>query len=148
MLHKRFNFLKEIKRDFRKLYLSRTFLFRPEDLLTYRNSIIVFSDGEINEGTKEPNKLIHEVREKIRRNAFDLDDSQNQWVSISTIATGNDVSEAMYLLSKCCSSDAFYHLDVQKSEENDPDLFLPVMLRKTAVGMCPLSWKLLMALLF
>ncbi|XP_019929431.3 uncharacterized protein [Magallana gigas] len=106
----------------------------PEDLLTYRNSIIVFSDGEINEGTKEPNKLIHEVREKIRRNAFDLDDSQNQWVSISTIATGNDVSEAMYLLSKCCSSDAFYHLDVQKSEENDPDLFLPVMLRKTAVA--------------
>lgn len=62
-----------------------------------------------------------------------MDDSQNQWVSISTIATGNDVSEAMYLLSKCCSSDAFYHLDVQKSEENDPDLFLPVMLRKTAV---------------
>lgn len=106
----------------------------PDDLLTYRNSIIVFSDGEINEGTKEPNKLIHEVRDKIRRNAFDLDDSQNQWVSISTIATGNDVSEAMYLLSKCCSSDAFYHLDVQKSEENDPDLFLPVMLRKTAVA--------------
>lgn len=63
-----------------------------------------------------------------------MDDSQNQWVSISTIATGNDVSEAMYLLSKCCSSDAFYHLDVQKSEENDPDLFLPVMLRKTAVA--------------
>lgn len=105
----------------------------PEDLLTYRNSIIVFSDGEINEGTKEPNKLIHEIREKIRRNAYDLDDSQNQWVSISTIATGNDVSEAMYLISKCCSSDAFYHLDVQKSDENDPDLFLPVMLRKTAV---------------
>jgi hypothetical protein len=99
----------------------------------YRNSIIVFSDGEINEGTKEPNKLVHEVREKIRRNAFDLDDSQNQWVSISTIATGNDISEAMYLLSKCCSSDAFYHLDVQKSEVDDPDLFLPVMLRKTAV---------------
>ncbi|XP_062589573.1 uncharacterized protein LOC134251202 isoform X2 [Saccostrea cucullata] len=105
----------------------------PEDLLMYRNSIIVFSDGEINEGTKEPNKLVHEVREKIRKNAFDLDDSQNQWVSISTIATGNDISEAMYLLSKCCSSDAFYHLDVQKSEMDDPDLFLPVMLRKTAV---------------
>ncbi|XP_056012926.1 uncharacterized protein LOC125678503 isoform X5 [Ostrea edulis] len=105
----------------------------PEDLLMYRNSIIVFSDGEINEGTKEPNKLVHEVREKIRRNAFDLDDSQNQWVSISTIATGNDISEAMYSLSKFCSSDAFYHLDVQKSEMDDPDLFLPVMLRKTAV---------------
>ena len=100
----------------------------------YRNSIIVFSDGEINDGTKEPNKLVHEVREKIRKNAFNLDDSQNQWVSISTIATGNDISEAMYLLSKCCSSDAFYHLDVHKSEVDDPDLFLPVMLRKTAVA--------------
>lgn len=40
----------------------------------YRNFIIVFFDGEINEGIKELNKFIYEVREKIWWNVFDLDD--------------------------------------------------------------------------
>lgn len=74
MLYKRFNFFKEIKRDFCKLYLSWIFFFRFEDFLMYRNFIIVFFDGEINEGIKELNKFIYEVREKIWWNVFDLDD--------------------------------------------------------------------------
>ncbi|XP_069115584.1 uncharacterized protein [Argopecten irradians] len=105
-----------------------------EDLLGYRNSIIVFSDGEINLGTQEPSRLVHEVREKIRAMSFGLDNTQNQWVSISTVVTGSSPSEIMYSLSKFCSSDAFYHLDIEKSSKTDVDLFLPVMMRKTAIA--------------
>ncbi|KAK3107676.1 hypothetical protein FSP39_019673 [Pinctada imbricata] len=104
-----------------------------EDLLNYRNAIIILSDGEINEGTTHPGKLVHEVREKIRNTSYGLDDSQNQWVTISVIVTGNEVSEAMYMLSKFCSSEAFYHLDIEKSD-SESDLFLPVLLRKSAVA--------------
>ncbi|XP_060067697.1 uncharacterized protein LOC132547906 [Ylistrum balloti] len=104
------------------------------DLLSYRNSIIVFSDGEINMGTQEPQRLVHEVREKIRSMSFGLDNTQNQWVSISTVVTGSSPSEIMYSLSKFCSSDAFYHLDTDKSSKSDVDLFLPIMMRKTAIA--------------
>lgn len=106
-----------------------------KDLLSYRNSIIVFSDGEINLGTQEPRKLVHEVREKIRAMSYGLDDSQNQWVSISTVVTGSSPSEIMFAISKFCSSDAFYHLDTDKeSSRADVDFFLPVMMRKTAIA--------------
>lgn len=62
-----------------------------------------------------------------------LDDTQNQWVSISTIVTGAEPSEQMFSLSRFCSSDAFYHLDMQ-NKEMESDLFLPVMLRKLAIA--------------
>lgn len=78
-----------------------------QNLLEYRNIIIVCSDGEINAGKQEPGKVVHDVREKIRNMSFGLDDSQNQWVTISVIATRNDVTETMYLLSKICSSLSF-----------------------------------------
>ncbi|KAJ8316176.1 hypothetical protein KUTeg_006190 [Tegillarca granosa] len=106
--------------------------FSAKDLLEYRNAIIVFSDGEINAGIQEPGKLVHYVREKIRNMSFGLDDSQNQWVTISVIATGNDVSETVYLLSKICSSEAFYHLDMESNNVNF-DMYLPILMRKTAV---------------
>ena len=114
-------------------FCSFTLYFSADDLLNYRNAIIVFSDGEINEGTLKPGTLVHEVREKIRHLSYGLDDAHNQWVTISVIVTGNEVSEAMYMLSKFCSSEAFYHIDVQKANA-EVELFLPVLLRKSAVA--------------
>ncbi|XP_021370361.1 uncharacterized protein LOC110461270 isoform X2 [Mizuhopecten yessoensis] len=106
-----------------------------DDLLGYRNSIIVFSDGEINLGTQEPQRLVHEVREKIRAMSFGLDYTQNQWVSISTVVTGSNSTEIMHSLSKFCSSDAFYQLDTEKAtSQAEVDFFLPVMMRKTAIA--------------
>lgn len=105
------------------------------DLLHYRNAIIVFSDGEVNAGTQEPSKLVHEVREKIRQLSFGLDESLNQWASISTVVLGKSASEIMYCLSKFCSSDAFYTIDMDVDNSNtETDLFLPVLMRKAAVA--------------
>jgi hypothetical protein len=104
-------------------------------LLKYKNAIIIFSDGEINAGTQEPSKLVHEVREKVRQLSHGLDESLNQWVSISTVVLGKCASEAMYCLSKFCSSDAFYSLDMDVDKDNtEVDIFLPVLLRKAAVA--------------
>ena len=47
--------------------------------------------------------------------------------------TGNNISEQAYLLSKVCSSDAYYHID-KDTEDPEADLFIPVLLRKTAVA--------------
>jgi hypothetical protein len=111
------------------------FIYRGRDLLKYKNAIIIFSDGEINAGTQEPSKLVHEVREKVRQLSHGLDESLNQWVSISTVVLGKCASEAMYCLSKFCSSDAFYSLDMDVDKENtEVDIFLPVLLRKAAVA--------------
>ncbi|VDI83049.1 uncharacterized protein LOC143080004 isoform X1 [Mytilus galloprovincialis] len=105
------------------------------DLLHYRNAIIVFSDGEVNAGTQEPSKLVHEVREKIRQLSFGLDESLNQWASISTVVLGKSASEIMFCLSKFCSSDAFYTIDMDVDNSNtETDLFLPVLMRKAAVA--------------
>jgi hypothetical protein len=57
------------------------FIYRGRDLLKYKNAIIIFSDGEINAGTQEPSKLVHEVRENVRQLSHGLDESLNQWVS-------------------------------------------------------------------
>ncbi|KAL3884688.1 hypothetical protein ACJMK2_024803 [Sinanodonta woodiana] len=104
----------------------------PDELLKRKNSILIFSDGEVNAGTTDPDALVHEVRQNIRRMAPSLDDSTNQWVTISVVTTGSAVSEAAYLLSKTCSSEAYYYID---KAVNDPtaELFLPVLLRKSAV---------------
>lgn len=101
--------------------------------LSRKNSIIVFSDGEINSGTVEPRALVHEVRQNIRQMVPNLDDSQNQWVTISVVTTGNAVSEQAYMLSKYCSSDAFYYID-SDAEDPEAELFIPVLLRKVAVA--------------
>ncbi|KAK3583050.1 hypothetical protein CHS0354_003993 [Potamilus streckersoni] len=105
----------------------------PGELLNRKNSILIFSDGEVNAGTTDPDALVHEVRQNIRQMAPSLDDSTNQWVTISVVTTGSAVSEAAYLLSKTCSSEAYYYMD---KAVNDPtaELFLPVLLRKSAVA--------------
>lgn len=104
-------------------------------MLKYKNAIIIFSDGEINAGTQEPSKLVHEVREKVRQLSHGLDESLSQWASISTVVLGKCASEAMYCLSKFCSSDAFYSLDMDVDKANtEIDIFLPVLLRKAAVA--------------
>ena len=64
------------------------FGFSQAGYLSRKNSIIVFSDGEINSGTVASQSLVHEVRQNIRQMVPNLDDSQNQWVSISIITTG------------------------------------------------------------
>ena len=46
---------------------------------------------------------------------------------------GNEVSEQAYMLSKHCSSDAYYYID-SDAEDPEADLFIPVLLRKTAVA--------------
>lgn len=105
------------------------------DLLSYKNAIIVLSDGEINAGTQEPSQLVHEVRERIRQHAHGLEESLNQWVSISTVVLGKTASESMFCLSKFCSSDAFYTIDFDVDKPNtEVDLFLPVLMRKAAVA--------------
>lgn len=117
-------------------FCSGHFLFycRGDDLFNYRNTIIVFSDGEVNAGTQSPNELVHEVREKIRKLSKGLDESLNQWVSISTVVLGKTASEVMYCLSKFCSSDAFYTIDMDVDKNNaEIDLFLPVLMRKSAL---------------
>ena len=43
------------------------------------------------------------------------------------------MSEQAYMLSKHCSSDAFYYID-SDAEDPEADLFIPVLLRKTAVA--------------
>ncbi|XP_045207654.2 uncharacterized protein LOC123559696 [Mercenaria mercenaria] len=103
------------------------------DYLERKNSILVFSDGEINAGTTDTNSLLHEVRQSIRQMVPKLDDSQNQWVTISVVTTGSNISEQAYMLSKTCSSDAYYYI---KKDAVDPEaeLFLPVLLRKSAVA--------------
>lgn len=103
------------------------------EYLSRKNSILVFSDGEVNSGTIPSQHLVHEVRQNIRQMVPSIDDSQNQWVTISVITTGNSVSEQAYLLSKVCSSDAYYHID-KDTEDPEADLFIPVLLRKTAVA--------------
>lgn len=107
---------------------------RGNDLYDYRNTIIVFSDGEVNAGTQSPNELVREVRDKIRKLSKGLDESVNQWVSISTVMLGKTASECMYCLSKFCSSDAFYAIDMDVDKNNSEiDLFLPVLMRKSAI---------------
>ena len=46
---------------------------------------------------------------------------------------GNAVSEQAYMLSKHCSSDAFYYID-SDIEDPEAELFIPVLLRKSAVA--------------
>ena len=57
--------------------------------LESKNSILVFTDGEINAGTTEPERLVHEVRQNIRQMVPSLSASNNQWVTISVVTTGN-----------------------------------------------------------
>lgn len=103
------------------------------DYLAKKNSILVFTDGDINAGTIETNALLHEVRQNIRQMLPKLDEAQNQWVTISVVTTGSGVSEQAYMLSKTCSSEAYYYID-KDSEDPEAELFLPVLLRKTAVA--------------
>lgn len=49
------------------------------------------------------------------------------------LVTGSCVSEQAYMLSKTCSSEAYYYIN-KDSEDPEADLFLPVLLRKTAVA--------------
>ncbi|XP_052805429.1 uncharacterized protein LOC128234875 isoform X2 [Mya arenaria] len=101
--------------------------------LESKNSILIFSDGEINAGTTEAMQLVHETRQSIRQMVPSLDDSQNQWVTISVVTTGSGISEAAYMLSKTCSSEAYYYIN-KDTEDTATALFLPVLLRKTAVA--------------
>lgn len=103
------------------------------DYLEKKNTILIFTDGDINAGTTETNALLHEVRQNIRQMVPKLDDSQNQWVTISVVTTGSKISDQAYMLSKTCSSDAYYYIN-KDSEDPEADLFLPVLLRKTAVA--------------
>lgn len=43
------------------------------------------------------------------------------------------MSEPAYLLSKHCSSDAYYYIE-SDAEDPEAELFIPVLLRKTAVA--------------
>lgn len=103
------------------------------DYYVSKNSILVFTDGEINAGTTDTNSLIHEVRQNIRQMAPNFDESSKQWVTISVITTGTCISDHAYMLSKTCSSDAYYYIN-KDSDDPESELFLPVLLRKTAVA--------------
>ncbi|KAL4228487.1 hypothetical protein ACF0H5_011535 [Mactra antiquata] len=103
------------------------------DYLESKNSILVFTDGDFNAGTTDANSLIHEVRQNIRQVVPVLDDSRNQWVTISVVTTGSTISESAYALSKTCSSEAYYYIN-KDTEDPEVELFLPVLLRKSAVA--------------
>ena len=46
---------------------------------------------------------------------------------------GSEVSEQAYMLSKNCSSDAYYYIE-KEAEDPEAELFIPVLLRKSAVA--------------
>lgn len=46
---------------------------------------------------------------------------------------GSNISEAAYLLSKTCSSEAYYYIN-RDAEQPEEDLFVPILLRKSAVA--------------
>ncbi|KAK3583047.1 hypothetical protein CHS0354_003989 [Potamilus streckersoni] len=130
MKNKRVKLNENINPGFNTLFV---FLYSPDELLNKKNSILIFSDGEVNAGTTDPDALVHEVRQNIRQMAPSLDYSTNQWVTISVVTTGSSVSEAAYLLSKTCSSEAYYYMDKAVNDPTD-ELLLPVLLRKSAVA--------------
>ncbi|XP_052286817.1 uncharacterized protein LOC127882295 isoform X2 [Dreissena polymorpha] len=101
--------------------------------LESKNSILIFSDGEVNAGTTDAGRLVQEARQNIRQMVPGLDDTQSQWVTISVVTTGSSISEPAYLLSKMCSSEAYYYIN-KDSQDPEASLFLPVLLRKTAVA--------------
>ncbi|XP_025100623.1 uncharacterized protein LOC112567938 isoform X3 [Pomacea canaliculata] len=100
--------------------------------LLYRNCIIIFSDGEINDGVTDPKDLVHAVREKIRDCAMPEEFLGDLWVNISCVTTGSNVSHGLYLLSKMCGSDAYFFIDGDKKARPQTDMLIPLMLRKTA----------------
>ncbi|KAL8587234.1 hypothetical protein ACOMHN_013318 [Nucella lapillus] len=99
--------------------------------LLYRNCIIVFSDGEINAGETDPRDLVHLTREKIRECRLPRDMLADLWVNISCVTTGTSFSQALYLLSKMCGSDAYFYVDGSKNFP-EADMMIPLMLRKMA----------------
>ncbi|XP_055959017.1 uncharacterized protein LOC126830151 isoform X2 [Patella vulgata] len=111
-------------------------MLKQEDEATkyiYRNAIIVFSDGEINSGITDVDALLHATRERIRQCKPQLALKSDQWLSISCVTTGGNVSEAMYLLSKFCGNDAYYYID-SNTVNPQTDMMIPVLLRKSAIA--------------
>lgn len=102
-----------------------------ESSLVYRNCIIIFSDGEVNAGKTDPQTLVHVTREKIREVATPAGVLGDLWVNVSCVTTGSQFSEALYLLSKMCGSDAYFFVDGSRNHP-EADMLVPLMLRKTA----------------
>ena len=82
--------------------------------LLYRNCLLIFSDGEINAGVTDPDKLVHATREKIREVATPQGILGDLWVNVSCVTTGSDVSHGFYVLSKMCGSDAYFVADEER----------------------------------
>ncbi|XP_064602443.1 uncharacterized protein LOC135468235 isoform X2 [Liolophura sinensis] len=99
-----------------------------------RDMIMVLTDGDINDGVTDGQELVRQVRQAIRElemegNHFKKDPS----LTISTVVTGNNVSDAVYMLSKTCGNDAFFYIE-KDSDILEIGALMPVLLRMNSVA--------------
>ncbi|RDD37812.1 hypothetical protein TrispH2_009623 [Trichoplax sp. H2] len=92
----------------------------------YQNSMVIFSDGDANEGIINPSKLINKMIDQMGLMG------KGNHVNITTCASGRHRHNLLYRISEEFSSDAFYFIDDSSSIELD--MIKPIILRKTAVA--------------
>ena len=88
--------------------------------------MVIFSDGDANEGITNPNQLINNMIDQMNLMG------KGNHVNITTCASGRHRHNLLYRISEEFSSDAFYFIDDSSSIELD--MIKPLILRKTAVA--------------
>lgn len=93
--------------------------------------IIVLTDGDINDGITDGQELVRQVRHAIRQ--LENNHKKDPSLTISTVVTGNNVSDAVYMLSKTCGSDAFFYIE-KDTDTLEISALMPVLLRMNSVA--------------
>nr|XP_039265644.1 uncharacterized protein LOC120341230 [Styela clava] len=98
-------------------------VLNDKDNKQYRDMILIFTDGEVNEGERNASKLVEKYNEATKSL------NRASCVPIAAFTIGQYVPDFLRELSSHLGSDAFYWLN--EEEDFESDMLLPIFLRES-----------------